>query len=319
MQENSSLILVKSIIQYIEDNIYNRIVLEDISNFTNVSMYHLHRIFKALTGKKLINYVNSRKLAHSINELLHTNLRIIDIANEYDFKFEQSYIRAFIREFGISPDEFRRRRCQIPIIDKIDTNPIKPIGSSGLLFKPEIHIKPSFFITGLRYYVNNQENDNTCQLTSIANDFFYNCRPTIKNKKNPNVYIGFIEHIPENRAYRYYTTACETLNIKNIGEGMYGCYVPTHKYVVFKYIGMHHADKTTIKDLLSMYFFAGEWIRNSNYAVADKFLFERIDYDISSHDYCEVEIYMPIKQKNSNADNYNWMLRPKKEPDTNQE
>lgn len=95
--------------------------------------------------------------------------------------------------------------------------------------------------------------------------------------------------------------------------------MPTHKYVVFKYIGMHHADKTTIKDLLSMYFFAGEWIRNSNYAVADKFLFERIDYDISSHDYCEVEIYMPIKQKNSNADNYNWMLRPKKEPDTNQE
>jgi AraC family transcriptional regulator len=96
-------------------------------------MCHLHRIFKALTDKKLMNYVMSRKLASSIRELLNSNLRIIDIANEYGIEYEQSYIRAFIREYEISPDEFRKKGLQLQITDKIDLNNVKTIGTDGIL------------------------------------------------------------------------------------------------------------------------------------------------------------------------------------------
>jgi AraC family transcriptional regulator len=144
----------------------------------------------------------------------------------------------------------------------------------------------------------------------MANDFFYNNTNKIKSIKNPDVYIGFIEHIPNNEAFRYYTTSLEVTGGIKTQEGVYSRFVPTHKYAVFKYIGMHHPSETTIKDLLSVHYFAGNWIRSSNYLVADKFRFERVDIGIAKDDYCEVEIFIPITDKKSDTNfDYSWILK----------
>lgn len=308
--ENTSLSIVNSVINYIEQNVKYKYTLEDIANHANISMYHLHRIFKALTDKKLMNYVMGRKLASSISELLNSNLRIIDIANEYGFEYEQSYIRAFIREYGISPDEFRKKGSQLQITDKIDLNNVKTIGIDGILFEPRILIKPGFYISGLRHFINSEENHKTFELTNMANDFFYNHINKIKNIKNPAVYIGLIEHIPNNEAFRYYTTSLEVTGGIKTQEGIYNKFVPTHKYAVFKYIGMHHPSQTTIKNLLGVHYFAGKWICNSNYLVADKFRFERVNLGIARDDYCEVEIFIPITDKKSDINfDYSWILK----------
>ena len=70
-------------INYIEENLYNKISLDDISIHTGLSKYYLHRIFKSLTGESIIEYVQGRKLTSSINELINSNMRIIDIALNY--------------------------------------------------------------------------------------------------------------------------------------------------------------------------------------------------------------------------------------------
>ena len=41
--------VIVSAIDYIEENLYNKISLDDISSSTGVSKYYLHRIFKSLT------------------------------------------------------------------------------------------------------------------------------------------------------------------------------------------------------------------------------------------------------------------------------
>lgn len=48
-----------------------------------------------------MEYVQSRKLTSSLNELLSTNMRIIDIGLNYGFDYEQSYIRAFRRNLAL--------------------------------------------------------------------------------------------------------------------------------------------------------------------------------------------------------------------------
>ena len=80
--------IVAACVNYIEDNIYMKITLDDIAGQAGISKYHLHRMFKSLTGESLMDYVHSRKLSASINELIHTNMRIIDIALEYGFDYE---------------------------------------------------------------------------------------------------------------------------------------------------------------------------------------------------------------------------------------
>ncbi|MBP2630601.1 MAG: transcriptional regulator with only domain, AraC family, partial [Firmicutes bacterium] len=79
-------------LRYIEENLYKKFSLDDIAMHCGMSKYHLHRMFKSLTGESLMEYVQSRKLSSSISELKDTSRRIIDIAMDYGFDYEQSYI-----------------------------------------------------------------------------------------------------------------------------------------------------------------------------------------------------------------------------------
>jgi AraC family transcriptional regulator len=44
----------------------------------------------------------------SLERLLGTNCKLLDIALEYGFEYEQSYLRSFKREFGVTPGKFRK-------------------------------------------------------------------------------------------------------------------------------------------------------------------------------------------------------------------
>jgi AraC family transcriptional regulator len=47
--------------------------------------------------------------------LLYTDKNILDIALDYGFDYEQSYIRAFKREFGITPGGLRKNGQMVKI------------------------------------------------------------------------------------------------------------------------------------------------------------------------------------------------------------
>lgn len=103
-------------VNYIEENLYNKISLDDISMHTGLSKYYLHRIFKSLTGQSIIEYVQGRKLTSSITELINSNMRIIDIALDYGFDYEQSYIRAFKKVFGYTPLKVRSDKTSLSLV-----------------------------------------------------------------------------------------------------------------------------------------------------------------------------------------------------------
>lgn len=89
---------IKEIIHHIDDQLQESLHLEELAKQAGISKYHLHHLFKAVTGKSVMTYVRDRKLSRSI-DLLSTNLNIIDIASNYHFEHEQSYIRAFKQKF----------------------------------------------------------------------------------------------------------------------------------------------------------------------------------------------------------------------------
>lgn len=99
----ANLELIKNAVDCIELKINEPITLDGLSKELNLSKYHLLRLFKALTGKTLMEYVRGRKLTESLIELLNTRLKIIDIAMEYAFEYEQTYTRAFKGLFEFRP------------------------------------------------------------------------------------------------------------------------------------------------------------------------------------------------------------------------
>jgi len=287
---------IKFVINYIEENIKKDLTLEDISDSALLSKYHLHRIFKALTNKSLMGYVRGRKLTHSINDLLYTDLNIVDIAYEYTFKHEQSYIRSFKNMFKISPAKFRREEISLLIIGKLDYNYIYPV-ANGMVIEPNFMIKPEFYVIGIKQEFTEEENIKNLTATKVANEFFSQQRYKIKDIKNPNIYIGLVPYIPNCHNKQSYIPSCEVSNLNIIPKGMVGFKLETHKYAVFKYIGLHTQESLNIKLLSEIYdFIFLEWMPKTSFRHQDTFHFERIDTTLGRDDYCELDIYIPIEE-----------------------
>lgn len=283
-----------NIVDYIEMHIKDDISLEDISKITALSKYHLDRVFKLLTNKCLMDYVRSRKLTHSVELLLNSDLSVLDIALEFNFQHEQSYIRSFKKLFHISPGRLRREKNDIPIVNKIDMNFIQPI-ADGMIFEPSFIIKQKFLVVGREYFVTDMDNSINFTANKVATEFFHNYKKQIKNAISPNTYIGLVKYVPDNPEEDYYIPCVEVSSLDTIPSGMVGYTIETHKYAVFKYVAFQRAEEVTIETLNEIYnYIFSTWRPNTIYSQADSFHFERIDYKLTRDDYCEIDLYFPI-------------------------
>lgn len=107
---------IKKSIEYIEDNLSNKIELKDIANNAFLSKYHFHRVFHAVVGEPVAEYIRKRRLMEAANELLNTDDKVVDIAFKYQFNSQEAFTKAFKRLYGLSPREFRRNRNTITMI-----------------------------------------------------------------------------------------------------------------------------------------------------------------------------------------------------------
>ena len=99
---------IKAAVQYMEDHLTDDVDYEDIARHTAVSRFHLHRVFQAHVGMSASAYLRERRLAEAAIELLHTEKRILDIALEYRFSGQDSFTRAFKRQYQLTPQEYRK-------------------------------------------------------------------------------------------------------------------------------------------------------------------------------------------------------------------
>ncbi|MCX7921102.1 MAG: AraC family transcriptional regulator [Clostridia bacterium] len=287
---------IKSCIGYIESNINNKISLDDIAYHTGISKYYLHRIFKSLTGQSIIDYVQSRKLSSSINELINTNMRVIDIALEYGFDHEQSYIRAFRKKFGYTPLKVRSDQISINITERININDILSINNS-VTYKPFYVFKQKFNLIGNKYKILSRSGDNIAN--NCGRDFFYNHKDKITNAVNPEVYFGYTDWSGYDKGYIYYIPSIQVSDLNHVPEGMVGISIPAHKYVVFRFVGFFRPEEIKGRQVgrLIVHLYR-KWITNSGFKSADKFRFEYADIGLSNDNYCELDIYQPIIEEN---------------------
>jgi len=285
---------IENTIENIEREIKNGINLDQLSNEVGISKYHLHRMFKSITDKSLMSYVRGRKLSRSLNDLINTNLNIIDIANEYQFEHEQSYTRAFKQQFNMTPSRYRKLQCEISIEPKIDVNHMHNI-AQGLVIQPRICIKPQFYVQGIQKEIIHKENLIYHTTNILAEKFLKDYLPTINNKINEEVYIGLVIYSSNPQYSNDYIPAVETSVINKIKAPFVNYTIPSNQYAVFRYIGFHSPHDITYETLKELYnYIMGHWQKSTAYKKLNDYHFERIDLKICSDNYCEMDVYMPI-------------------------
>lgn len=96
----------------------DEIALTVLSQKLGYSKYHVTKHFKALTGITFRNYLRLRRLAYSVVELRDTKQRIIEIAIKYGFSSQEAYTRAFKAAYGLTPNEYRKRKMPLMLKNK---------------------------------------------------------------------------------------------------------------------------------------------------------------------------------------------------------
>jgi len=129
--------LLRNVLTDIEEGIRNGINTDTLAKKHTLSSIHLQRLFKFAFKQSLGAYIRSRRLAASLESLLGTNSKLINIALDYGFEYEQSYLRSFKREFGVTPGIIRKTGQTVkvtPPLNLHDSNIIE----NDIMFEPDM-------------------------------------------------------------------------------------------------------------------------------------------------------------------------------------
>lgn len=109
--------ILQTVLDYIDDNIKNKISVDIIAKEAGYSTYHFSRIFTGTIGISVMSYVTWRRLQYALYDLSHGK-KVIDVAMEYGFETHGGFTKAFAHWFGFPPSLCRLRLTVNP--------PIKP-------------------------------------------------------------------------------------------------------------------------------------------------------------------------------------------------
>ena len=261
-------------------------------------------MFRFAFKQPISGYIRSRRLSASLDKLLEKDCRVLDIALEYGFEYEQSYIRAFRNEFGMTPGDLRRSGQIVkvtPPIQLFDKNRL----NDGVLFGPDIVMIPEFHAIGKLHRIPAAVSVIKAQEAGVR--FWEKERSHIKTTVNPDVYIGLTRNINWEEKVSEYLPSVQVKNLNTIPDGFCGDTFETSLCARFRYIGRHHYYDINRNRAISMYeaidkFFTEEQVRYTHIYDPLKINqkihhFERIDTRLYDGTYCQMEWFAPVQEK----------------------
>jgi len=96
---------------FISQNIERNLSLEEIAETASFSMFHFHRIFKAVVGETVAGFTRRLRLELAANHLISKQLDdITTIAMDCGFSSSQNFAKAFRQHFGTTPSKYRKSK-----------------------------------------------------------------------------------------------------------------------------------------------------------------------------------------------------------------
>ncbi len=130
--------------EHIGENLDRRIELEELAEIACFSVYHFHRIYRAMMGETVHETAMRLRMQRASSDLKRSDRPMLEIARRAGYSSVAAFARAFRGHFGAPPAAFRRD-------DPGSSRGDLPHGARVILEPVAIRQVPALRIAAIRY------------------------------------------------------------------------------------------------------------------------------------------------------------------------
>lgn len=134
-------------IDFIEKNLTEELDIEDIAAKAALSPFYYQRIFGALCGVTVGEYIRARRMTLAAQELNGKDVKVIDVAVKYSYDSPDSFSKAFQKFHGITPSQAKEPGAPLRSFAPLH---IKITMEGGTMMDYRIVEKAPFTIVGVK-------------------------------------------------------------------------------------------------------------------------------------------------------------------------
>jgi len=122
--------LICKILIFIDQNIKNKITIEDLENHFFYNRYYIMKLFKKEIGLTIIEYINLIRIYNSILLIKNNNINLINVAFKTGFYSPEYFSETFKQITNLNPKKFKdyfsqKNSISINDIEQINTSIVK--------------------------------------------------------------------------------------------------------------------------------------------------------------------------------------------------
>ena len=134
-------------INYMEENLTEELDIEQIAGLAALSSFYYQRIFGALCGMTVGEYIRARRMTLAAQELNSGDAKVIDVAVKYGYDSPDSFAKAFQKFHGITPSQAKEPGAHLTSLAPLH---IKITMEGGNMLEYRIVEKAPFTIVGVK-------------------------------------------------------------------------------------------------------------------------------------------------------------------------
>ena len=121
LKKNQSLSTrIKRCINYLQKNLHNNIIIDNIAGELNVSTKYLSIQFKKELGISISDYIQRERINEAKSLLAFTDFSYIEIGNYLNFSSQSYFITVFKKVTGTTPAVYRKQHYSSPLVDTVN-------------------------------------------------------------------------------------------------------------------------------------------------------------------------------------------------------
>lgn len=101
---------LRTIVSFCTQNYAENLSLSLLEEKLHLNKFYISHLFSGRLGLRFNDYINSLRVSEACRYLLNSSLSITEIGSLVGFNTPRTFNRAFIKQLGLSPSEYRKQR-----------------------------------------------------------------------------------------------------------------------------------------------------------------------------------------------------------------